>query len=62
MMILMDRMQNNDGSTLGICIFEAGDELAARGIMESDPAIAGGVMRVTLYPYEIALQRGIPNK
>jgi len=57
-MILMGRTQNNDESTLGICIFEAEDELAARMIMEADPAVSAGVMRAVLYPYKIALMRG----
>jgi len=56
-MILMGRTQNNDESTFGIAIFEAEDESAARRIMENDPAVAGGVMRATLYPYRIALMR-----
>jgi uncharacterized protein YciI len=56
-MILMGRTQNNDESTFGIAIFEAEDEAAARRIMESDPAVLGGVMTATLYPYKIALMR-----
>ena len=56
-MILMGRTQNNDEHTFGIAIFEAEDESAARRIMENDPAVAGGVMRATLYPYKIALMR-----
>ena len=56
-MILMGRTQNNDESTFGIAIFEVEDESAAREIMEADPAVAGGVMRATLYPYKIALMR-----
>ena len=56
-MILMGRTQNNDESTFGIAVFEAEDESAARKIMENDPAVAGGVMRATLYPYKIALMR-----
>lgn len=56
-MILMGRTQNNDESTFGIAIFEAEDEAAARRIMENDPAVAGGVMRATLYPYKVALMR-----
>jgi uncharacterized protein YciI len=56
-MILMGRTQNNDESTFGIAIFEAEDEAAARRIMESDPAVRGGVMTATLYPYKIALMR-----
>lgn len=56
-MILMGRTQNNDENTFGIAIFEAEDESAARRIMENDPAVAGGVMRATLYPYKVALMR-----
>ncbi|MCI0551730.1 MAG: YciI family protein [Anaerolineae bacterium] len=56
-MILMGRTQNNDESTFGIAVFEAEDESAARTIMENDPAVAGGVMRATLYPYKVALMR-----
>ena len=56
-MILMGRTQNNDESTFGIAIFEAEDESAALRIMENDPAVAGGVMKATLYPYKIALMR-----
>jgi len=59
-MILMGRTQNNDESTFGIAIFEAKDEEAARTIMENDPAVTGGVMRATLYPYRVALMRGKP--
>ena len=56
-MILMGRTQNKDESTFGIAIFEAEDESAARSIMENDPAVFGGVMKATLYPYKIALMR-----
>jgi hypothetical protein len=48
---------NHDESAFGICIFEAGDESAARMIMEADPAVRLGVMRADLYPYKIALMR-----
>jgi uncharacterized protein YciI len=61
-MILMGRTQNNDESTFGIAIFEAEDEDAARTIMENDPAVAGGVMRATLYPYKVALMRELKKK
>jgi len=56
-MILVGRTQNNDESTIGIAIFEAENESAARKIMENDPAVAGGVMQATLYPYKVALMR-----
>jgi len=60
-MILMGRTQNNDENTLGIAIFEAEDESAARMIMENDPAVSAGVMRAVLYPYQIALMRSQPK-
>ena len=56
-MILVGRTQNNDEKTFGIAIFEAEDDSAARRIMESDPAVSGGVMRAELYPYQVALMR-----
>ena len=56
-MLLVGRTQNKDESTFGIAIFEAEDESAARQIMENDPAVMGGVMRATLYPYRVALLR-----
>ena len=56
-MILMGRTQNNDQTTFGIVVFEAEDEVVARQIMENDPAVMGGVMTATLYPYKIALMR-----
>lgn len=56
-MLLMGRTLNNDETTFGIAIFEAANEAAARTIMENDPAVAGGVMTATLYPYRVALMR-----
>lgn len=56
-MLLVGRTQNNDEGTFGIAIFEAENESAAKRIMENDPAVAGGVMRATLYPYKVALMR-----
>jgi uncharacterized protein YciI len=42
----------------GIAIFEAPDEETARRIMEEDPAIASGIGRGELRPFQIALLRG----
>ena len=56
-MILMGRTQTADESTFGIAIYEAEDEEAARTILKNDPAVVGGVMRATLYPYKVALLR-----
>jgi uncharacterized protein YciI len=38
-------------------IFEAESEEAARKFMESDPFIAGGLMRASLHPFRAALVR-----
>lgn len=42
----------------GIAVFEAPDEVAARRIMEEDPAIAGGFARGELRPFRVSLLRG----
>ncbi len=42
----------------GIAIFEAPDEAAARRVMEEDPAIASGITRGELRPFQVALLRG----
>ena len=56
-MLIVGRTQNKDENTFGIAVFEAEDESAAQRIMANDPAIIGGVMHATLYPYKIALIR-----
>jgi uncharacterized protein len=55
-LILAGRTQVDEG-TFGITIFEAPDELSARAVMETDPAVAAGVMSATLYPYAVAVAR-----
>ncbi|WP_342360961.1 YciI family protein [Terrarubrum flagellatum] len=57
--VLVGRTQTTGPETMGLCIYEAADEAAARVIMDNDPAILGGVMTGTLYPYKIALMRGV---
>lgn len=54
-MILVGRTQNADESTMGLAIFRAEDDEAAREIMNSDPAVINSVMTATLYPYKVAL-------
>ena len=56
-MFIVGRTQNKDENTFGIAIFEAEDESAAQRIMANDPAVIGGVMHATLYPYRVALMR-----
>jgi len=55
-LILAGRTQVDEG-TFGITIFEAPDEVSARAVMETDPAVAAGVMSATLYPYAVAVAR-----
>lgn len=42
----------------GITVFEAPDEASARAVMESDPAIAKGVVRGELREMRVSLLRG----
>ena len=42
----------------GIAVFEAADEDAARVVMESDPAIARGVVTGELREMRVSLLRG----
>ena len=42
----------------GVTIFEAGDEEAARRIMDEDPVIAGGFAEGELRPFRVSLLRG----
>jgi uncharacterized protein YciI len=53
--LLAGRTLNEDNSTFGIIIFRANSELAARQIVEADPAVKNRIMRAELYPYRIAL-------
>lgn len=57
-MILVGRTQTTGAETMGLAIFEAADESAARAIMAADPAVVGGVMTAEFFPYKIALMRG----
>lgn len=54
--LLVGRTQNNDETTFGLVIFQAGSEEEARALMNGDPAVAQGVMHARLYPYRIALK------
>ena len=42
----------------GIVVFEAPDEVAARQVMEGDPAVTGGYARGELRPFRVSLLRG----
>ena len=53
--ILAGRTLNTDANSFGIVVFNADSEEVARAIMESDPAVSGGVFRAELFPYRVAL-------
>jgi uncharacterized protein YciI len=59
-LILAGRTLEPGDKTFGVAIFEATDEAAARSFMESDPAVAGGLMTAELHPFAVALQRKNP--
>jgi uncharacterized protein len=54
--ILVGRTLTTDENTMGITIFRAESENAAREIMNGDPAVKEGVMTATLYPFKVVLQ------
>ena len=54
-MLLVGRTLDDSPHTFGIVIFQAESEEQARAIMNSDPAVAKGIMQATLFPFRIAL-------
>ena len=43
---------------IGIAVFEAPDEAAARQIVDADPVIAAGIATAELHPFRVSLLRG----
>jgi uncharacterized protein YciI len=54
--ILVGRTLTTDENTMGLAVFRAESEDAARQIMKGDPAVKKGVMTATLYPFKVVLQ------
>lgn len=54
--ILVGRTLTTDENTMGLVVFRAESEDAARKIMNDDPAVKKGVMTATLYPFKVVLQ------
>ncbi|MGA7557441.1 MAG: YciI family protein [Terriglobales bacterium] len=54
--IFVGRTLNTDESTMGLAVFRAESEDAARQIMNDDPAVKKGVMTATLYPFKVVMQ------
>lgn len=56
-LILAGKTDGLDEKTFGIVILEVDSEKEAKLIMESDPAVAEGIMKAELYPYTVALMK-----
>jgi len=54
--VLVGRTLTTDENTMGLAVFRAPSEDAARQIMKGDPAVKQGVMTATLYPFKVVLQ------
>lgn len=48
------RTTTKDQRAFGIVVLDAADAAAAETLMNADPAVQGGVMRATLFPFRIA--------
>jgi len=55
--ILAGRTHEDLDKTMGLVVFTATDEAAAREFMNADPCVVAGVMTATLHPYDLALLR-----
>jgi uncharacterized protein len=55
-MIFVGRTLNTDENAMGLAVFRAESESAARQIMQADPVVKKGVMTATLYPFKLVLQ------
>ena len=55
--LLFGRTANDDERAMGLVVFEAPDEAAAREVMDADPAVVDGVMTGELFPYRVAYRR-----
>jgi uncharacterized protein YciI len=58
--VFAGRTLTRDESSFATCVIRAESEMAARKIMEDDPAVAGGVFSAKLYPYQPMLMGDWP--
>ncbi|UUX33377.1 YciI family protein [Fundicoccus culcitae] len=56
-LVLAGKTQGLDEKSFGIVILEVEDEASAVAIMQSDPAVAEGIMTAELFPYRVALSK-----
>jgi uncharacterized protein len=54
--IFVGRTLTTDEGTMGLAVFRAESEDAAREIMNEDPAVKKRLMTATLYPFKVVLQ------
>ncbi|MGA7289061.1 MAG: YciI family protein [Terriglobales bacterium] len=54
--IFVGRTLTTDENTMGLAVFRAESEEAARRIMNDDPAVKKRVMTAMLYPFKVVLQ------
>jgi len=54
--IFVGRTLTTDDNTMGLAVFRAESEDAARRIMNEDPAVSQRLMTATLYPFKVILQ------
>jgi uncharacterized protein YciI len=53
--LMAGRTVNTEDTSHGLVIFLAASEIAARAVMENDPAVRAGVFRAELFPFAVAL-------
>ena len=53
--IFVGRTMTTDANTMGLAVFRAESEAAARDIMNRDPAVKNNLMTATLYPFKVVL-------
>jgi uncharacterized protein len=53
--VMAGRTLTTDESTFGIVVFFADSNDAAIELMQSDPAVSGGVMTAELFPFRVSL-------
>ncbi len=59
--VFAGRTMDRTADSFASCVIRAASEAAARAIMESDPAVAGGVFRARLFPYQPMLMGEWPE-
>lgn len=53
--LMAGRTQREDEKTFGVVVFQAESELAARRVMDDDPAVINQVMEAQLFPFRVAM-------